>query len=255
MRTIAIIPARYASTRFPGKPLIDIDGKTMINRVYEQAQKAFEYVCVATDDERIYNHVVSFGGKAVMTSRKHHSGTDRCNEAYSILTTSNKVKPFDVIINVQGDEPLIDPSLLIELESAFKEPETMIATMAKRISDISELTNDNIPKLILDKNHNAIYFSRTPIPFIRDINENEWLSKYHFLKHIGLYAFRPKILQQVCDMAPSPLEISEKLEQLRWIENGLKIKVVETNYETIAVDSPSDVKKVIFHLSKLYINK
>ena len=250
MKTIAIIPARYASSRFPGKPLADIAGKTMIQRVYEQTNKAFENVCVATDDERIFNEVKRFGGIPVMTSEKHKSGTDRVYEAYLKYTASDISDTFDVIMNVQGDEPLIDPHQLLALEKVFDNPDVQIGTMAKKITSTDDLFDRNNVKVILDKNEYAIYFSRTPIPCLRDSEENVWKDKFDYLKHIGLYAYRPAALKQICSMERTPLEIAESLEQLRWIENGLKIRVQITECESISIDTPSDLTKLLEYLNK-----
>lgn len=244
MRTIGIIPSRYASSRFPGKPLADISGKCMVQRVYEQAKKAFEYVCVATDDKRIFDRVVGFGGEAVMTSSSHQSGTDRCFEAYNIYSEAHQNIHFDLIMNIQGDEPLIDPSQLLALESAFEDSEVALGTMAKPITDSEELFNINIPKVILGKQDFAIYFSRNTIPYLRDVPNSEWLAGFKYLKHIGLYAYRPDMLEKICGLERSQLELAESLEQLRWIENGLKIKVVKTDCTTFSIDTPEDLAKI-----------
>lgn len=250
MKTIAIIPSRYASSRFPGKPLADILGKCMVQRVYEQARKAFDSVCVATDDDRIYDKVISFGGEAVMTSSSHQSGTDRCYEAYNNYLTAHPGITFDLVMNIQGDEPLIDPSQLKALEKAFEDSSVYLGTMAKLISDTDELFSKNTPKVILDNQGYALYFSRNTIPFLRGIPEGEWLSEYPYLKHIGLYAYRPEILKKICSLERSSLETAESLEQLRWLENGLKIKVVKTDCTTFAIDTPDDLETVLKILLK-----
>lgn len=254
MRTLAIIPSRYGSSRFPGKPLADIAGKSMVRRVYEQAQKAFENVCVATDDERIVAEVESFGGVAIMTSSAHQSGTDRCFEAYSKYRTMFPNREIDIIMNIQGDEPLIDPVQLKSLEKAFTEKNVYLGTMAKRIDNQEELFNPNSPKVIMDNNGYALYFSRQTIPYLRDCPKELWLTKHTYYKHIGLYAYKPEVLKAICSMERSPLEICESLEQLRWIENGLKIKVVETDSKTLAVDTPEDLEKIVRYIEKdLYL--
>ena len=240
-RILALIPARYGSSRFPGKPLALVHGKPMIQRVYEQTVKAFPNACVATDDERIYNAVKDFGGKAVMTSESHNSGTDRCFEALKNYCAESG-ESFDVVINVQGDEPYIQPQQLEQLGSCFNDSSVELATLVKRICSKEELLNNNSPKVILDKNSDAIYFSRTPIPFSRDVEvTDEYVKETTFYRHIGLYGYRVGTLAKICAMPQGFLEKTEKLEQLRWIENGLKIRVAETHFETHAVDTPEDL--------------
>lgn len=244
---LAIIPARYQSSRFPGKPLALINGKPMIARVYEQASKVFDNVCVATDDLRILNAVNSLGGNAVMTSLKHQSGTDRCLEAYQKFSKENN-KDFSVIINIQGDEPYIHPEQLQELSMCFNEEEVEIATLVKRIKNAKELNNPNSPKVIISKQNYALYFSRTPIPYARDKEMNDKLmSELNYFRHIGLYGYRAKTLEKICSLEQSFLERTEKLEQLRWLENGYKIKVAVTDYETFAVDTPEDMEFLNSH--------
>jgi len=241
LKIIGIIPARFASTRFPGKPLVDIGGKSMIQRVYEQAKKAksLSDVVVATDDERIETHVKKFGGNVVITSSSHQSGTDRCYEAV-IKYAANA----DIVINIQGDEPFIAPEQIDLVASCFNESSTNIATLVKKINTQEELTNNNTPKVVLNKNKEAIYFSRQTIPHIRGIALSEWLSENTFYKHIGIYAYRVSVLKELTSLAISSLEKAEALEQLRWIENGYKIKVEMTDFESIAVDAPEDLKKL-----------
>lgn len=255
MRTLAIIPSRYGSSRFPGKPLADIAGKSMVRRVYEQAGKAFEDVCVATDDERIIAEVESFGGVAIMTSSTHQSGTDRCFEAYIKYTQLFPERKIDIIMNIQGDEPLIDPKQLTALKNAFAEdPNVYLGTMAKQIETNEELFSTNTPKVIMDKEMYALYFSRHTIPYLRDYSEELWLTKHTYYKHIGLYAYKPEILKEICSMERSSLEICESLEQLRWLEKGLKIKVVETDCKSFAVDTPKDLEKIVRYIEKdLYL--
>lgn len=241
MKILALIPARYASTRFPGKPLAIVNGKPMIQRVYEQACKAFDNVCVATDDRRIYDAVTGFGGKVVMTSPNHNSGTDRCFEAlrnYSQESGEN----FDIVVNVQGDEPYIQPQQLKLLEECFSDTSTDIATLVKRVKDKEEFLNPNAPKVVIDNNSNALYFSRAPIPFARDKEiTDEFVASNSLYRHIGLYGYRSSALERVCAMEQSFLEKTEKLEQLRWLENGLRIKVAITEFETYAVDTQEDL--------------
>ena len=242
MRFVGIIPARFASTRFPGKPLVDIGGKTMIQRVYEQVSKVLAEVYVATDDQRIFDAVLAFGGKAIMTSDQHKSGTDRCYEAYSKLSGA-----FDVVINVQGDEPFIQPEQIETLKACFKSNETEIATLAKRFTEkdgFEALNNPNTPKLVVTKSDEAMYFSRSIIPFRRGAETADWLSLSSYLKHVGIYAYRADVLRQLTLLEQSPLEISESLEQLRWLENGFRIKVGYTDVETIGIDTPEDLEKV-----------
>lgn len=241
LKFAGIIPARFASTRFPGKPLALIGGKTMIQRVYEKASSVLKHVYVATDDERIANAVKEFGGNVIITSPNHQSGTDRCYEA--LCNTGEK---FDVVINIQGDEPFIDPSQIKALIDCFDDSQTQIATMAKKISPkdgMAYLENPNHPKLVVNSKDEAMYFSRSVIPYLRGIDKNEWLSKHVYLKHLGIYAYRADILAQITSLTPSTLELAESLEQLRWLENGFRIKVCYTDIETIGIDTPEDLEK------------
>jgi len=242
MKIIGIIPARYASSRFPAKPLVDIGGKSMIERVFLQAKKSKSLtdVLVATDDERIASHVEAFGGKVVLTSETHQSGTDRCFEAI------NKFSPdADLVINIQGDEPFIHPEQIDLVASCFDSAETQIATLVKIIKTEEDLFNVNIPKVVLNAQKEALLFSRQTIPSIRGKEQQEWLKSFTFYKHIGIYAYRIPILAQITALKPSSLEMAESLEQLRWIENGYKIKVEFTDFESVAVDAPDDLKKLI----------
>lgn len=241
MNFIGIIPARYESSRFPGKPLALINNKPMIQRVYENISKAIENVWVATDDERIFNAVERFGGNAIMTSKEHQSGTDRCAEAARIL--SKKIN-FDVVINVQGDEPFIQPEQIELLKSCFSE-NTEIATLVKKIDTGEELFNKNRPKVVLDYNYNALYFSRLPIPFIRGKKEDEWISTATFWAHIGMYAYRSDVLQKITKLPAGKLELAESLEQLRWLENGFKISTVETKHQSVGIDTPEDLQNAL----------
>ncbi|OPZ97820.1 MAG: 3-deoxy-manno-octulosonate cytidylyltransferase [Bacteroidetes bacterium ADurb.Bin408] len=239
MKILGIIPARYASTRFPGKPLALIAGKTMIQRVYKQVLKAkcLSNIIVATDDERIFDHVVSFGGQAVMTSKHHSTGTERCLEASKKLSPHNE---FDVIINIQGDEPLINPIQIDKLAACFKINETQIATLGKALTEDEDKNNPNIVKLVTDKAGKALYFSRYPIPYIREKEPDGMV----FYKHLGLYAFNKGVLDDICNLKPTLLEKAESLEQLRWLENGYCIRVVFSDSESLAVDTPEDILKV-----------
>lgn len=243
MKALGIIPSRYASTRFPGKPLIDIGGKTMIQRVYEQAKKAssLSEVVVATDDEKIFEHITSFGGNVVMTASSHESGTDRCAEVLEKINGD-----FDVVINIQGDEPFINPEQINQLCACFKDDKTDIATLIKKIDSEEELFNPNRPKVAVDKNSFATMFSRNAIPELINIEKTEWFTKQDFFKHIGIYGYRSVVLKEISQLPPSPLEIKERLEQLRWIENDYKIKVAITSFEAIAIDTPADLEKITF---------
>ena len=241
MKFIGIIPARYASTRFPGKPLAMLGGKTVIERVYEQASKSLDEVYVATDDQRIMDAVESFGGKAVMTSSSHRSGTDRCHEAFTKVG-----KGQDVIVNIQGDEPFIQESQIESLKACFDDPTTQIATLVKPFTTadgLAALENPNSPKVVVGKNMNALYFSRSVIPYIRGKVKEEWLSSHVYYKHIGLYAYRAEVLKEITSLPQSPLELAESLEQLRWLENGYIIKVGITEVETVGIDTPEDLER------------
>lgn len=247
MKYIGIIPARYASSRFPGKPLADMKGKAMIQRVYERVKDVLDAVCVATDDTRIEQAVKAFGGNVVMTSNQHRSGTDRCYEAYKKIG-----KGYDIIVNIQGDEPFIHREQIQTLKNCFDAETTAIATLAKPFQadgDFeSTLFNPNSPKVVFNKDHEALYFSRSIIPYLRGKKYTEWLSSHTFYKHIGLYAYRAQALKEITQLPPSSLEIAENLEQLRWLENGYKIKVGITEQETIGIDTPADLEKALAFL-------
>ena len=240
LKILGIIPARYASSRFPGKPLALIAGKPMIQHVYEKVAKSLDYVAVATDDKRIFDAVEKFGGTAIMTSPKHKSGTERCLEALEKFEQQKKIN-FDIIINVQGDEPLISPDVINLLKTAFENKDTEIATLANEVYYSDEIISPNLVKLTLSKNRFARYFSRYPIPFVR--NEQDKM-KVKFFTHIGIYAYRNDILKKICNLPETNTEIAEKLEQNRWLENDLKIKVILTDYKTIGVDTREDLEKV-----------
>ncbi len=241
MKAIGIIPARYASTRFPGKPLVNIKGKTMIRRVYEQAQQsaALSGVFVATDDQRIVDEVNSFGGNVLMTSSNHPSGTDRCFEALEKL---GKTK-YDVVVNIQGDEPFIHPEQITKVVKCFDHKHVQIATLAHKLSNPADITNSSIVKITRNIHGEALYFSRSPIPFIRGTENDHWAEAYPFLKHIGIYAYRSDVLEQIVKLPASSLEKAESLEQLRWLENGYTLKVELTNQESFPVDTPEDLKR------------
>ncbi len=241
MKFIGIIPARYASSRFPGKPLAKLSGKCVIERVYEQVTGILDDAYVATDDDRIFNEVKSFGGKVVMTSTNHKSGTDRIEEAMTKIGGD-----FDVVVNVQGDEPFIQQSQIETVCRCFDDAQTQIATLGKPYdndADFKLLENPNSPKIVVDNNEYAMYFSRSIIPYIRGKEQSEWLGNYPFLKHIGLYAYRREVLHEITRLPQSSLEIAESLEQLRWLQNGYKIKVGTTDVETIGIDTPADLQR------------
>jgi len=242
MNFIGIIPARFQSTRFPGKPLVLLGEKPIIQWVYENAKKALDEVFVATDDERIYQAVEEFGGKAVYTSPNHQSGTDRCAEAASKVAERLK---FDVIINIQGDEPFIRPEQIEGLKACFDSPETEIATLIKPITNAAEITNVNRPKVVINKNQEAMYFSRSSIPFVRDCASEEWINRTNFYSHIGMYAYRFDILLELTKLPVGILEKAESLEQLRWLENGYCIKTAQTLSESIGIDTPEDLENAM----------
>ncbi|MDE5571322.1 MAG: 3-deoxy-manno-octulosonate cytidylyltransferase [Prevotella sp.] len=238
MKFIGIIPARYASTRFPGKPLAILGGKTVIQRVYEQATSVLQEAYVATDDERIFQTVEQFGGRAVMTRTDHKSGTDRIEEAAEKIGTD-----ADIIINIQGDEPFIQQSQIETLMNLFDDPATQIGTLGKPFESIEAAMNPNSPKIVTDLRGFALYFSRSVIPFVRGQQQSDWLQYFPYLKHLGLYAYRRDVLRQVTQLPQSPLELAESLEQLRWLENGYRIRVGLTNVETVGIDTPEDLQR------------
>jgi 3-deoxy-manno-octulosonate cytidylyltransferase (CMP-KDO synthetase) len=239
---IGIIPARYGSTRFPGKPLAMIKGKSMIQRVFEQAGKSklLSEILVATDDERIVRHVDGFGGMAMMTSPDHKNGTERCAEVINHMDNIN----YDVVVNIQGDEPFLNPDQIDGLISCFQDPEVQIATLATKIETTSELADTSSVKVVIDNQGNAIYFSRSIIPFIRDEKTSNWVNSYPFYKHIGIYAFRTETLIEITRLAPTPLELAESLEQLRWMTNGYKIHVKVVTTKSVGIDKPDDLLKI-----------
>ncbi len=241
MKILGIIPSRYASTRFPGKPLVDIKGKSMIQRVYEQSKKAtcLSDVIIATDDERIYNHAQALNFKVVYTDAAHQSGTDRCAEVLNKLDAD-----YDVVINIQGDEPYINPEQIDEVGSCFEDSKTQIATLGKKITKQEELFNINKPKVIKSVDDFALYFSRQTLPFLRGVDEKDWLNYQAFFKHIGIYGYRAEVLKAITKLPMSSLEKAEGLEQLRWLENGYKIRVKETLHEAISIDVPEDLNLI-----------
>lgn len=243
MKVIGIIPARYGSSRLEGKPLADIGGKPMIQRVYEQVKLALDAVIVATDDERILNCVEDFGGIAIMTGTHHNSGTNRCLEAYEthLAETGNDA---DVIVNIQGDEPLLEPELLTTITNCFQDDSVELATLAAPVKDNDTLLGNSSVFLTLDKNQNALYFSRSPIPHLRGFEKEDWINHHQYWRHIGLYAFTPKALKHFAEMPGSSLETAEALEQLRWLEDGGKIRVAIIDHAGISVDTPEDLEKV-----------
>ena len=243
MKFVGIIPARYASTRFPGKPLADILGQPMIQRVYERASQVLDTVVVATDDQRIYDAVVQFGGRVVMTSENHKTGTDRCYEALTKLPET-----YDVVINIQGDEPFIAIDQIEALKNCFVSDQIQLATLVKPFdanTSIDELENPNTPKVILSQAGEAICFSRSVIPYLRGVEKSQWATAHTYYKHIGIYAYRTDILAQITKMTQTPIEKAESLEQLRWLENGLHIHVAITHSDNHSIDTPEDLQRVV----------
>lgn len=241
MKVIGIIPARYASTRFPAKPLVDIAGQTMIQRVYQQAKHAasLDEVIVATDDQRIYDHVKSFAGNVIMTDTNHQSGTDRCTEVIE------NISGFDVAINIQGDEPFIDPQQIDLLVSCFTNPSIDIATLVRKVDRKEDLFNENKPKVIVSNTGKAIYFSRQAIPFLRGVKQEEWLNHRPYYNHIGIYGYKTSVLKQISTLPVSDLELMESLEQLRWIDNGYVIQTAISNHSNDAIDTPEDLNYIL----------
>lgn len=238
MKFIGIIPARYASTRFPGKPLALLGGKPVIQHVYEKVAAVLEAAYVATDDERLYDVVKSFGGQVVMTRTDHKSGTDRIEEAIEKIGGE-----WDVVVNVQGDEPFVAKSQLDTICHCFDDPTTQIATLGKPFESMEAVQNPNSPKIVVDNMGFAMYFSRSVIPYVRGKEMSSWLTHYPFLKHLGIYAYRKDVLRQVTQLPQSSLELAESLEQLRWLQNGFKIKVGTTDVETVGIDTPQDLER------------
>jgi len=239
---LGIIPARYASSRFPGKPLIDIKGMSMIQRVYMQAKKStsLDEVVVATDDERIKKHVESFGGVAVMTKEEHPSGTDRCFEVLQHIDGD-----YRHVINIQGDEPFIDPDQITLLAEVLKDETTELATLVIPVDSHELLFSNSEVKVTVNSNMEALFFSRMVIPYLKGIDQSEWHKNFNYYRHVGMYAYRADILQKITQLKPSSLEIAESLEQLRWLENGFKIKVAVTHHDSFGIDTPEDIERVI----------
>jgi 3-deoxy-manno-octulosonate cytidylyltransferase (CMP-KDO synthetase) len=235
-----IIPARYASSRFPGKPLALIGNRSMIQRVYEQALKSLDFVFVATDDERIINAVEKFGGKAIMTSSEHSSGTDRCSEAASKIEAGSGLQ-IDVVINIQGDEPFIKPEQIDMIKSCFDDKEVDIATLICKDVSTDDLSNPNQIKTVISLNGDALYFSRSAVPYLRDFEMNEWINNHVFYKHLGLYGYKKNTLKKLTMLKRSSLEIAESLEQNRWLENGYKIRTTVSEWDSYGIDSPEDL--------------
>ena len=246
MKILGVIPARYASTRFPGKPLAMINGKSMIRRVYEQAVKSssLSNVLVATDDSRIFDHVTAFGGNVMMTSAEHQNGTARCQEVLNKISQDTLSDKYDAVINIQGDEPYIDPAQIDMVSTLFENPQTNIGTLVKKINTTIDLFDKNIVKVVFNKDNNALYFSRQPIPFLRGAPKDEWLQQHTYFKHIGIYGYRADILNKIILLKETELETAEKLEQLRWLENTYSIAIDITDIESLAVDTPDDLLKL-----------
>lgn len=252
IKFVGIIPARYASSRFPGKPLVLLGGKPVIQRVYEQVSRVLADIYVATDDERISQIVEKFGGRSIMTSPHHKSGTDRINEAVDTIKAKS-----DVVVNIQGDEPFILPSQIETVCRCFEDPQTQIATLGKPFTNqqsFDDLCNPNTPKVITDNHGYAMYFSRSIIPFIRGKEHEDWIGSFPFMKHIGLYAYRTDVLKELAQLPQTSLEMAESLEQLRWLQSGYRIKVGVTNEETIGIDTPQDIEKAETFLKNLKLS-
>ncbi len=244
MKILGIVPARWASSRFPGKPLVKIGSKTMIERVYLQSSKSLDYVVVATDDKRIFDEVKRFNGQVVMTSENHQSGTDRCMEALEIFEKERGEK-FDVVINIQGDEPFIQPQQIKDIADSFTDESTEISTLIKKITEPEIVFDPSCPKVIMNTRGEAIYFSRSTIPYIQNTDKKDWFDKFTYYEHLGLYGYRADILRRITQLEPSSLEIAESLEQNRWLENGFKIRVLETEHENISIDTQEDLDKIL----------
>jgi 3-deoxy-manno-octulosonate cytidylyltransferase (CMP-KDO synthetase) len=244
---LGVIPARYASSRFPGKPLIDIDGMSMIQRVYMQAKKSssLDEVIVATDDERIKNHVESFGGIAYMTKEEHPSGTDRC---YEVLQKTGI--NYSHVINIQGDEPFIDPGQIDLLANLLQDKTTELATLVLPVDSHELLFSEGEVKVTVNSKMEALFFSRMVIPYIKGVDKKEWHKHFNFFRHVGLYAYRSDVLKKITQLKPSSLEIAESLEQLRWLENGFKIKVAVTDHDSFGVDTPEDIDRILKMMGK-----
>ena len=246
MKFLGIIPARYSSSRFPGKPVAILGGKPVIQHVYERVKNVLTDVYVATDNVHIYKVVTDFGGKAIMTREEHESGTERVSEALDKIDGK-----FDVVINIQGDEPFIQSEQIKMLMSSFADEQIQIATLGVPLKSMDDVNKSNTPKIVIDNHNNALYFSRSVIPFVRGINQADWLSHYPFLKHVGLYAYRTETLREISKLPLSSLELAERLEQLRWLQNGYRIKVCITDIETISIDTPQDLVNAEEYLKQI----
>lgn len=244
MNVLGIIPARFASTRFPGKPLALLGDKPIIWHVYDRSRQALKWIYVATDDQRIFNEVKSFGGKVVMTSTSHISGTDRCSEALGIIENESSIK-FDTVINIQGDEPFILPEQISQLAELFKDPASQITTLVKVIKNREDIFDSSKPKVVLDTKGFALIFSRSPVPYIRGLVKVDWPGEQVFYKHIGIYGYRASVLKEISHLPPSDIEIAESLEQLRWLSNGYRIKTAITSHEGIGIDTPEDLEEAV----------
>lgn len=248
LKFAGIIPARYGSSRFPGKPLVMLGNKLMVQRVYEQSSKILETVWVATDDKRIFDAVTDFGGRVIMTSPDHLSGTDRCAEAIRKITEDTGDN-IDVVINIQGDEPFIKPEQIALLMNCFSDDTVELATLIRKVGSGEDIFNPNQPKVILNLIGDAIYFSRAAIPYLRDVEMGYWSMNHTYYKHLGLYAYKTETLKKITLISRSSLEISESLEQNRWIENGYRIRTAITKWESIGIDTPEDLER-----AKSFIN-
>ena len=249
MNFIGIIPARYASSRFPGKPLARIGSRTMIERVYTRVANVLPEVAVATDDQRIFDCVEAFGGSAIMTSTAHRSGTDRCYEAFTLSGSK-----ADVVINIQGDEPFIAPSQIESVMKCFDSADCQIATLVRPVpqdASFEQLADPNTPKVVLGDDGRALYFSRSVVPYLRNVPQEQWPASAQFYTHVGLYAYRTDTLRQLVSLPQSPLELAESLEQLRWLQAGFLIRTAVTTCPTIGIDTPADLENAIKHLDIL----
>ncbi|MBN1133191.1 MAG: 3-deoxy-manno-octulosonate cytidylyltransferase [Bacteroidales bacterium] len=242
-RVLGIIPARFASSRFPGKPLALINNKPMIQWVFEKVAPIFENLCVATDDERIKMAVEKAGGEVIMTSPDHRTGTERCREAFEKISSEKKTE-YTHVVNIQGDEPFIKTEQIFELLSCFDSEGTDIATLIQPFEKEGDISNPNQVKVVVDRNYRALYFSRSPIPFIRSGDQGSWMKNFSYFRHTGIYAYRSKALLEITRLEPTPLELAESLEQLRWLENGYKIQTKISNYQSIGVDTPEDLENI-----------
>ncbi|MFC2136547.1 3-deoxy-manno-octulosonate cytidylyltransferase [Bacteroidota bacterium] len=244
LQFIGIIPARYESKRFPGKPLAKIGNKSMIQRVYEKVSSILDDVIVATDDSKIYKEVKYFEGKVLMTSPEHKTGTERCAEAFKLYTNETG-KTYDGIINIQADEPFVTPKQIKTLMNCFLDKTVQIATLIKKIKNKEDIFDPNVVKAVVSKMGAALYFSRSPIPYNRDHDKENWIENTKYYKHVGIYAYKPEALSKITKFEPSNLEIAESLEQNRWLEEEYYIKTATTEYDSVSIDTPEDIQKAI----------